>query len=47
MKLKSKNTVNRNGENKKPTVKYLNVVAYKKEILVKILKYEQFDTNLL
>lgn len=47
VKLNNRNTVSRNGENKKPTVKYLKVVAYKKEILVNILKYEQFDTNFL
>ena len=35
------------GENRNPTVKYLRVVAYKKEILVNILKYEQVDTNFL
>lgn len=47
VKLNNKNTVIRKGENTKPIVKYLNVVAYKKEMLVKILKYEQFDTNFL
>ena len=43
----NKNIVIKNGENTNPTVKYLNVVAYKKEICVKTLKYEQFDTKFL
>lgn len=47
VKLNNKNIVIKNGENTNPTVKYLNVVAYKKEICVKTLKYEQFDTKFL
>lgn len=45
--LNRKNKVIKNGENRKPIVKYLRVVEYRKDILVNTLIYEKLDANFL